>query len=79
MTQNSRLYTVFAEALGVQIDQISDELKYNSIPSWDSTAHMVLIAALEDAYDVMLDTDDIIDMSSVVKAKEILAKYDVVV
>lgn len=38
---------------------------------------MVLISELENTFDVMLDTDDIIDMSSVAKAKEILAKYDV--
>jgi acyl carrier protein len=37
---------------------------------------MILIAELEDQFDVMLDTDDIIDMSSVGKAKEILGKYE---
>ena len=36
-----------------------------------------LIAQLEDNYGVLLDTDDIIDMSSVGKAREILAKYGV--
>jgi len=38
---------------------------------------MILIAELEDQFDVMLDTDDIIDMSSVAQARKILAKYDV--
>ena len=38
---------------------------------------MVLIAELENVFDVMLDTDDIIDMSSVAQAKLILQKYDV--
>ena len=38
---------------------------------------MILISELENTFDVMLDTDDIIDMSSVGKAKEILTKYDV--
>ena len=42
-----------------------------------SVAHMGLIAQLEDCYGVLLDTDDIIDMSSVAKAREILAKYGV--
>lgn len=42
-----------------------------------SVAHMGLIAQLEDNYGVLLDTDDIIDMSSVGKAREILAKYGV--
>ena len=79
MTQEERLFTVFSKSLEVPLDQISDDLKYNSIPKWDSTAHMILITALEDEFDIMLDTDDIIDMSSVAKAKEILMKYDVVI
>ena len=37
---------------------------------------MSLIAALEDAFDIMMDTDDIIDLSSYEKGKEILAKDD---
>jgi acyl carrier protein len=38
---------------------------------------MALVAALEEAFDIMLDTDDIIGMSSVAVAKEILAKYGI--
>ena len=38
---------------------------------------MALISALEDAFDIMFDTDDIIDLSSFEKGKEILKKYDV--
>jgi len=67
----------FAQSLGIPAEQVTDELQYNTIPQWDSVAHMTLIAALEDAFDIMLDTDDIIDMSSVAKAREILARYEV--
>ncbi len=44
---------------------------------WDSVAHMVLMATLEEAFDIMLDTDDVIDFGSFEKGKEILRKYDV--
>ena len=44
---------------------------------WDSVGHMTLMAAIEDAFDIMLDTDDIVDFSSYEKGKEILKKYDV--
>ena len=77
MDNTKKLILVFTEALGVNKDIINDTLEYNSIPAWDSVAHMSLIAELEDAFDIMLDTDDIIDMSSVKKAKEILAKYEI--
>lgn len=71
------LVQIFAEALAIDPELVSDELGYQSIPQWDSVAHMTLIAALEDTYEIMLDTDDIIDMSSVAKARQILAKYGV--
>ena len=78
-TENQdKLIEAFATALNIDKAAVKDELAYNTIPEWDSTAHMVLIAELEDVFDIMLDTDDIIDMSSVGKAKEIVKKYGVV-
>ena len=52
-------------------------LMYQDVEAWDSVGHMTLVAALEDAFDISLDTDDIIDLSSFEKGLEILAKYDV--
>jgi len=72
-----KLVQSFVQALGISTEMVTDELTYNTIKEWDSTAHMILISELENTFDVMLDTDDIIDMSSVGKAKEILTKYDV--
>lgn len=59
-------------------DQLQS-LTYQSITAWDSVGHMNLIAALEEAFDIMMDTDDIIDLSSYEKGKEILKKYDVAI
>jgi acyl carrier protein len=56
---------------------VEDSLEYNSIPEWDSVAHMKMVAAIETAFDIMLDTEDIIDMSSFRRVKEILGKYGV--
>jgi acyl carrier protein len=71
------LVTIFADTLGIDPTIATDDLRYASIPEWDSVAHMALIAALEEAYDIMIDTDDVLDMSSVGKAREILARYGV--
>ena len=38
---------------------------------------MTLVAALEDTFDIMLETDDIVDLSSFEKGMEILQKYDI--
>lgn len=67
---------VFCENLQVAEGQLPG-LKYQAVPLWDSVGHMTLVAALEDAFDIMLDTDDIIDLSSYEKGKEILKKYGV--
>lgn len=77
MNNEQKLREIFAEALQINIEQVTDGLTYNSIPEWDSIAHMTLIAEIDNAFDTMLDTDDVLDMSSFAKAKEILAKYDV--
>lgn len=73
----TQLNGLIAKALLLPEERITDDLAYNSIPEWDSVAHMALVAELEDSYDIMLDTDDIVDMSSIAKIRQILAKYDV--
>ena len=77
MNNSKKLVEAFTGALGVNSDVVNDDLEYASINEWDSVAHMALIAELEDSFDIMLDIDEIIDMSSVAKAKEILATHDV--
>lgn len=63
----------FVETFEIEEDQLPG-LKYQAIQAWDSVGHMGLIAALEDAFGIMMDTDDIIDFSSYEKGKEILSK-----
>ncbi|RTE07929.1 acyl carrier protein [Paenibacillus whitsoniae] len=72
-----KLKAIFAEALGISESIVVDDLLYNSIEQWDSIAHMSLIAAIDEGFDIMMDTDDVIDLSSFAKAKEILSKYGV--
>lgn len=76
MTDQTRLAGVFATALEIPVEEINDDLKYNEDKRWDSTAHMILIAQLEGEFELMLDIDDIIDMSSFLQAKLILKKYN---
>lgn len=73
---NLEKYTqVFIETFEVTAEEAKG-LKYQDIEAWDSVGHMGLISALEDAFDIMMDTDDIIDFNSFEKGKEILAKPD---
>ena len=52
-------------------------LAYQSIEAWDSVGHMGMIAGLEEVFDIMLETDDIIEFSSYKVGTEILKKYGV--
>lgn len=67
---------VFTDCFEIGESQL-ETLEYQQIDAWDSVGHMGLIAALEDEFDIMMDTDDIIDFSSYQKGKEILAKYEI--
>ena len=78
MTNLEKYNAAFIDSLGVEEQQLQG-LTYQSVDTWDSVGHMQLIATLEDAFDIMFDTDDIIDFSSYVKGKELIAKYGVTI
>jgi len=74
---NLEKYTnAFTETFGITADETAG-LKYQAIEAWDSVGHMGLIAAIEDAYGIMFEADDIIDLSSFEKGQEILKKYNI--
>ncbi len=74
-----RLERIFAEALNLPLEQVQDSLSYRSVPQWDSISHMALVAALEKEFGLFIETQDVIDLSSVAKAREILKKHGVTV
>ena len=77
MNNLEKYNAAFCESLNVKAEQLTD-LKYQGVPDWDSVGHMSLMAAIEDAFDIMMEMDDIIDFSSYEKGKEILSRnYDI--
>jgi len=74
---NDRLKEAFRVGLNISEDLIRDDLQYNRIPQWDSGGHMALVAELEARFDIMLDTDEILGMSSYAKAREILNNHGI--
>jgi acyl carrier protein len=76
MTSLEKLRLAFAEGLGTDPTEITDALAYGNT-GWDSVAHMAVVAAIERAFDIMMETDDVIGMSSFSKAKEIVSKHGV--
>ena len=76
MTNEEKYTQAFMQAFEIDAET-SKTLEFQAIPAWDSVGHMGLIAALEEAFGIMLEPDDIVDMSSYEKGKELLAKYDI--
>ena len=76
MTNLEKYIAAFEECLEVSGDQL-ETLEYQGVGSWDSVGHMGLVAALEETFDIMLEPDDIVDLSSFAKGKELLGKYGI--
>lgn len=78
MSNKEKYVAAFVENLDVKEEQVYG-LEYQAIPAWDSVGHMGLIAAIEDAFDIQFETDDIVEFNSFEKGIELLKKYGVVV
>jgi acyl carrier protein len=75
MNEPNKLSNAFLTALGVQDSAEIEKAEYGVTAGWDSMAHMQLISEIESVFDVMLDTDEVISMSSYQRAKEILEAH----
>ena len=69
--------SVFMDTFDIQESQLNDELVYQSIEEWDSVGHMSLMAALEGEFDIELEIDEIINLSSYNIGRETLATHNV--
>lgn len=78
MINQDKYDQIFIDCFSVQKDVLNDSFVYQCVREWDSVGHMGMIAAIEDAFEIMMETDDIIDFGSYTKGMEILAKYGVV-
>lgn len=77
MTNLEKYNNAFAQALDLKVEDVKDTLEYQGIQAWDSIGHMGLISELEEVFDIMFETDDIVDFSSYKIGIEILKKYNV--
>ncbi|MCX6286377.1 MAG: acyl carrier protein [Bacteroidetes bacterium] len=74
MTNIEKYKQVFITLFGVKEKELQ-KLTYQGVDAWDSVGHMGLITELEETFNIMIETDDIIDFNSFLKGYEILSKY----
>ena len=78
MSNRQKYDAAFMETFTVEAGGLP-AAKYQEVEGWDSAGHMALMAALEEAFGLELDIDDIIAFSSYEVGQAILAKYNVVI
>lgn len=72
-----RLKQAFVTALGLPEGYDVAGLEYRSIVEWDSLAHLTLVTTIEMTFDVMLDTTDVLGLSSFAACVDILKRHGV--
>lgn len=77
MSNLEKYNEVFVSNFRVPEDQLL-QLRYQSVPVWDSVGHMGLVASMEESFNIMLDPDDIIGFTSYEDGKKVLEKYDII-
>ena len=77
MSNYERYVAAFAEALEMEPEEINASLNVKDSEQWTSMSHITLMSALEDAFDILLDPDDILEFDSFQKGIELLAKHGV--
>jgi acyl carrier protein len=74
---SDRVRQAFTVALELPPDADVEALEIGKDPQWDSVGHMALVGELEEQFGIMLETDDVVDLSSYAKSIEILQRYGV--
>jgi len=77
MSNRQKYDNCFIEAFELESEVALDKLAYQSIEEWDSIGHMSLMAELEEAFDIEIKTEDLIQFESYVQGSEILKRYSV--
>ena len=78
MTNREKYNEAFMDSLDVKEEEL-ESLEYESIPAWDSVGHMTLVDAIETAFDISLETDDVVGLNSYKEGINILKKYDITI
>ena len=75
---NLEIYNdVFMRVLNVAEENLNEQFTFKDVPQWDSVAHLSLISELEDAFDVLFESEDILHYGSYENGKLILERMGI--
>jgi len=67
---DERIRAIMAEVLRLPADRIGADTAMGAVPNWDSTAHMRMMIALEDAFGIDLDESRMVEMTSFARIRD---------
>ncbi|NHJ40160.1 MAG: acyl carrier protein [Asgard group archaeon] len=70
-----KLYETINKVLLIDKEKITDNLTMKDVEEWDSMAHLMIVSELEQTFEIILEDDDIIAMTSIGNILSILSKY----
>ena len=77
MSNKEKYDNIFIVSFSVTRDVLTEDFVYQCVPTWDSVGHMGLIAALEEEFNIIMETEDIIEFGSYTIGIEKLKKYNI--
>lgn len=77
MNNLQKLKYAFSKGLSISIDDVQEDLSYLEIVEWDSMSHLFLVKEIEDTFDIVIETEDILEMNSFKNIKEVLGKFKI--
>jgi len=78
MTEVQEIFNdIIGKILLLESHQIRDDFSRNDIEDWDSMTHLVLVSEIEQAFDIILSDDDIVEIENIGDFKKILIKYGI--
>lgn len=78
MTNLEKLNQIFCEVYSVEESALNESFVNTDVDTWDSIHQLSMVAAIEEAFDLMMDAEDILEMTSYENVKQLLtSKYEI--
>lgn len=73
MDNKKRYDNIIMDVFGV--DSVDESMTRENTEKWDSLVHLTFVTALEDEFEIMLETEDILNLKSYADGLRMLEKY----
>ena len=71
---DEQIRAIMAEVLRLPAERVGADAAIGTVPNWDSTAHMRMMIALEDAFGIALDESRMVEMTSFARIRSVVAE-----